>query len=55
MRVALGRQTEVPQILRVVPGLLHRPQHQERDGLLFRLSGDLLDQSLEIAGPDGLP
>ncbi len=38
VRVGVGRQAEVAEIRRVVPRLLHRPQHQERDRLLFRLA-----------------
>ena len=49
MRVGLGRQTEVAEVRRVVPRLLHRPQHQERDRLLFRLAANLLDEPLEVA------
>ena len=37
-----------------VARLLHRPQHQERDRLLFRLAVDLLDQLLEVPRLDGV-
>ena len=44
VRVAVGREPEVPEVRRVVPRLLHRSQHQKGDGLLLRLARDPLDE-----------
>ena len=49
VRVAVGREAEVPEVLRVVARLLHRPQHQERDRLLLRRAAHPLDELLEVA------
>ena len=40
------------QIHVCVARLLHRPQHEERDGLLFGLALDPLDQLLEVTRTD---
>src|SRR5712691_10340062 len=54
VRIARRRQTEVTQVLRRVSRLLHRAQHQERNGLLFRFAVDALDQLLKMPGPQGV-
>ena len=41
----------MPEVLRRVARLLHRPQHQERDRLLFGLAVDPLEQLLEVPRP----
>ena len=51
MGVARRRQPEVPEVRRVVARLLHRPQHEKRDRLLFRFAVNLLDEVLEMARP----
>ena len=52
VRVARERQAEVPQVLRRVARLLHRPQHQHGDGPLGRRAVDLLEQRLEVPRAD---
>src|SRR5438309_6290201 len=54
MRVARSRETEVSEVLRVIPRLLHRPQHQKRDWLFFGLALDALDELLEMPGTHGI-
>ncbi len=48
VRVARSRKPEVPEVLRRVSRLLHRLEHQERDGLFLGLALNLLDQLLEM-------
>ena len=48
MGITGRRQAEVAEILRRIPRLLHRRQHQERDGLFLRSPFDLVDQTLEV-------
>src|SRR5688572_31752150 len=48
MRVVLGGQPEVAEARRVVPRLLHRPQHQRRDRPLLRGAAHAVDQLLEV-------
>src|SRR4029079_5606707 len=52
MGVAAGGEAEVPLVLRVVARLLHRPQHEEGDRLLFGRAVDLVDQPLEMLRTD---
>src|SRR5213083_2408819 len=48
VRVTRGREPEVAEVLRRITRLLHRPQHEERNRLLFRLPLDLLNQFLKM-------
>jgi hypothetical protein len=50
MGVRLGRQPEVPQVGRVVPRLLHRPQEQKGNRPFLGRAANLLDELLEVAG-----
>src|SRR5678816_178116 len=48
VRVVLGRESEMPKARRVVPRLLHRPQHQRCNGSLFGCAADAIDQLLKL-------
>ena len=54
VRVALRREAEMTEVLGRVARLLHRPQHEERDGLLLRLALDALEQPLEVPRPQAV-
>src|SRR2546428_523537 len=53
MRVARGREPEVPEVFWRVARLLHRPQHEKRNRLLFGLAVDSLDELLEVTRAKG--
>ncbi len=48
VRVLVGGEPEVAEAHRVVPCLLHRPQHQRRNRPLLRAAAQLDDQPLEV-------
>jgi len=48
VRIARRREPEMSEIFRCISRLLHRPQHEERDRLLFRLAMDALEELLEV-------
>ena len=52
MRVALRREAEMTEVGGIISSLLHRPEHQERDGLLFGRAAHPLDELLEVARRD---
>ena len=53
VRIDGHRETEVAGIRRVVPGLLHRAQHQERDGPFDGGARHAVDELLEVPRPHG--
>ena len=55
VRVVLNGQPEVPEAHRVVPRLLHRPQHQRGDRALLRCPAHTIDQLLKMFRRQGTP